>query len=227
MNAKIDMEEIYAIQRGMQSNFTNTPLEGKIVKYLDKEFIVFPTVFHPSEDSKALVQHLIRTNKFKDKKVLDLCTGSGVIAIYAAIYGAESVVALDINPEAIRATKENAQRYNVSKIIEAKVSDMYSSLDPSDRFDVITMNPPFTPHEASNYVEQTMWDNNFQVHHDFFKKLNNYLAYNEHAHITQSSFGAVNEMKEMADQAGFNCLLVGKNYVDELRTFYAFQLSRK
>lgn len=218
-----EMQRIYSIQQEMQEKFRNTPREGKSVVYMGKEFVVYPTVFWPSQDSIALVQSLeIKPGD----RVLDLCTGSGVIAIFSALYGAKKVVALDINPEAIRCTRENARRHNLESVIDARVSDMFSALGPDERFDVITMNPPFTPHRAKDYAEMTVWDERLKVHRTFFKEAGNYLAKDGRMYISHSNFGAIDEMKQMASDAGFTVQLVNKRPIDELRTFYAFRLER-
>ena len=227
MLSKEKMEEIYEIHREMQNKFKATNPKGELITYLEKEFIVYPSVFHPSLDSMALVQSF---NISKGDKVLDLCTGSGVIAIFSALKGASKVIALDINPQAIKCVKENAKRHNVEEIIDAKVSDMFSALENPEKylnmFDVITINPPFTPHIAKTYEERTMWDQDLNVHKVFFRNLDKYLAKNGRAYISHAAFGAVDEMKEMAIKADFKVTLLSKKKIDDIRTFFAFELTR-
>jgi len=219
------MQEIYRIQAGMFDKFRAVPTEGKIVDYLGKPFIVYPGVFWPHEDSKALVQNY-KINP--GEEVLDVCTGSGVIAIYSAWKGARKVVALDINPEAVRTARENVHRYGLDNVVEVRESDVFSALKPGEQFDVITMNSPFTDHAEvkKDYVEKTIWDQDLHVHRTFFQGLDKVLKQNGRVYLSQANFGAVNEMKVLAEQAGYSVQEIGRNVVDDIRTFYAFELRK-
>ena len=77
---------------------------------------------------------------FDGCNVLDLCTGSGAIAIAIQKETNANVVAVDVSKEALEVAKENAE--NNSAVIEFKASDMFSEI--SDRkFDIIVSNPPY------------------------------------------------------------------------------------
>lgn len=220
------MQKIYAIQRQMHQKFRDIPAHGRIVEYLGRDFVVYPGVFWPHEDSKALVRNYV-INPGED--VCDVCTGSGVIAIHSAWRGARRVVALDINPNAIKATRENACKYGVGDVVDERLSDVFSALRPREQFDVITMNSPFTNHreEQGDYAERTIWDQDLHVHKSFFEGLPRFLKPNGRAYVAQANFAAVKEMRDMASEAGFSVKQIGKNIVDDLRTFYAFELRRK
>lgn len=86
---------------------------------------------------------------FRNAKVLDIGTGNGVIALYAAKLGASNVVATDINPSAIRDTLENAKRLKLVTPIDARTvpandHSAYSVIANNEKFDVILANPPYT-----------------------------------------------------------------------------------
>lgn len=101
---------------------------------------VHPTVFHPKNylSSKVLAQHILGMN-LEGKRVLDCGTGTGVLAIAAAKRGA-IVTAVDINDLALEATKENAERNDVT--LRILHSDWFSALG-EEKFDLIVANPPF------------------------------------------------------------------------------------
>lgn len=215
-------EKIYPLQRELHDKYRDTSF-GETVQYKDLELVVSTGVFHPWNDSRPLVD---KYHINPGDKVLDVCTGAGTIAIDAALKGAGSVVALDINPEAIRCAKENARRYGFESVIDARVSDMFSALKPGEMYDVITMNPPFTKHSTSDFAERTVWDEDLKVHRAFFKNVKKYLKKDGRVYISQAEFGAVEEMKEMAIEAGFVVRQIGKYEADEDRVFYAFELTR-
>jgi release factor glutamine methyltransferase len=220
------MQKVYEIQRGLFQKFREGPLTGQMVLYLGKEFKVYPTVFWPSEDSKALVKNYVVN---PNDEVLDVCTGSGVIACYSAWKGASRVVALDINPNAIKSTEENAKRYGLENVVEARLSDVFGAVKPGERFDVVTMNSPLTEHkrEVKDVAEVTCWDAELHVATSFFEGLGSVLKPNGRAYITQASFGAIENVRKLAEQNGYTIQEIGKNVVDDLRTFYAFELKRK
>ena len=80
--------------------------------------------------------------------VLDLCTGSGCLAIIAAdIFEAAQVDAVDISPDALAVAKRNIADYQLGQRVTAVQSDLYAEL-PSKRYDVILCNPPYVTDES-------------------------------------------------------------------------------
>ena len=74
--------------------------------------------------------------------VLDVGSGSGVLAVAAALLGAQRVVAVDTDPEAVRATAENAARNGVGGTVEGRLGHLAEAVpeDDSGRFDVVVVN---------------------------------------------------------------------------------------
>jgi len=101
------------------------------------------TVYTPREDS-FLLRDYVRELDLKGKKVLDIGTGTGLIAIEAAKKGAD-VVAVDINTEAIDYAKEQARKENLEDKIDFIESDLFENVE--DNFDFILFNPPYLPGE--------------------------------------------------------------------------------
>ncbi len=86
--------------------------------------------------------------------VLDMGTGSGILAIAAARSGAHRVVAVDINPVAVQCALRNAARYNLAHRVEARVGDLFNAVQ-GERFDVILCNPPYfrgVPENVADYA---------------------------------------------------------------------------
>lgn len=77
------------------------------------------------------------------RRILDLCTGSGCLAILAArAFRAAQVDAVDISPPALAVAKKNVARYRVGRRVRVKRSDLFSAL-AGDRYDLILSNPPY------------------------------------------------------------------------------------
>ncbi|MBE5737337.1 MAG: peptide chain release factor N(5)-glutamine methyltransferase [Clostridiales bacterium] len=96
-------------------------------------------VLIPRPETEILVENALK-NINKDSKVLDLCTGSGAIAIAVAKESGASVVAVDISQDAITLASENAKLNGVD--VEFIVSNMFENIS-EQKFDVIISNPPY------------------------------------------------------------------------------------
>ena len=112
-------------------------------EFMNLNFYVDENVLIPQPDTETLVEEVI--NEYKEKKceILDLCTGSGAIAISLAKYINESnIVASDISMKALQIAKLNAEKNLVRKKIEFIESDMFDKIYKED-FDIIVSNPPY------------------------------------------------------------------------------------
>src|SRR3989344_1317443 len=99
MLTKEQLDKITGRQKEMHEKFRNVPDSGQNVEYLGKKFIVCRNVFWPFDDSKPLVENYkINHGEY----VLDVCTGSGIIAVFSAYKGAKRVVALDSSLDAVK-----------------------------------------------------------------------------------------------------------------------------
>lgn len=80
--------------------------------------------------------------------VLDMCTGSGCLAIMAAdIFHSAQVDAVDVSPDALAVAKRNIADYRLDKRVTPVQSDLYAGL-PSRRYDIILCNPPYVTDES-------------------------------------------------------------------------------
>ncbi len=82
------------------------------------------------------------TGLIPGRRVLDLCTGSGFVAIAAAEMGCASVTAFDICPHAMRCSRDNAQLAGVQ--VDVREGSWVEALEHAP-FDVVVANPPYVP----------------------------------------------------------------------------------
>lgn len=129
---------------------THYPLEYIIGKqeFMGLTFKVNENVLIPRQDTEILVESVLEVSK--GKKVLDMCTGSGCIAISIAKLGAASkVTAVDISEGALEVATENAaQNEVVVDFIESNLFEQVSGI-----FDIIVSNPPYI---ESHVIETLM-----------------------------------------------------------------------
>lgn len=211
-------------QKNRQKLFKSVPAGGKVIQYLGKEFVVYPNTFWPFSDS----QPLVRSFRVKrGESVLDVGTGSGVIAVFACYRGAGKVTAVDINPAAVKSARHNSERHGFGEIMTVKHSNLFENLG-DEQFDVITANLPFRNKAAHDVVAQSQWDTDFQTNTRFFREVGRHLKQGGRIYFAHASFGAVEEVRKLAKAAGFTVramasLSIGKN---EPKQFFAFVMRR-
>ena len=117
-----------------------------------------PGVFAPISDSRFLADVLREQTLPPRATVLDLCTGSGILAITAAKRGARSVAAVDTSRRAVLTTRLNARLNGVK--VKAARGDLFEPLG-DQRFDAIVSNPPYVPAESDELPQKGLeraWD---------------------------------------------------------------------
>ena len=121
----------------------------------DLPVVVLPQVFNPKlfRSGEFLVQELGRDGLLQPaKRVLDLGTGSGAGAVTAARAGCQ-VVAVDINPAAVRCTRINALLNEVEERVDARQGDLFEPV-AGQRFDLVLFNPPYYRGIPSDPLDQ-------------------------------------------------------------------------
>lgn len=111
-------------------------------EFFGRKFVVNNDVLIPRPETEALVEVIC---DMKPARLLDVGTGSGVIAVSAALELPETeVVALDISPEALGVAQENAKRLGAARISFLR-SDLLEGLEEArlESFDVIAANLPY------------------------------------------------------------------------------------
>jgi release factor glutamine methyltransferase len=104
--------------------------------------VTLPGVFRPHSDTWLLATCLRGQPLPPAASVLDLCTGSGALAVAAARRGAGRVTAIDVSRRAVVAARMNARLNGVR--IRALRGDLFAPVT-GERFDVIVSNPPYVP----------------------------------------------------------------------------------
>ncbi len=107
-------------------------------------------VLIPRQDTEILVEEVLKIAK-KEDKILDLCTGSGIIGIsLAKNLLSDNIIAVDISDTALKVSRLNAENQNVN--IKYIKSDLFENID--DKFDIIVSNPPYIESEVINTLSE-------------------------------------------------------------------------
>lgn len=129
------------------------------------EFFVSPAVLIPRPESEFLLEHCLSTvqqqrNKSdQPQRILDLCTGSGVIAVVLAKeFPGSKVIASDFSQQALATARKNISRHNLEKRIHLLCADLLTAFPCTPIFDLIVSNPPYIKAADINELEPEVRD---------------------------------------------------------------------
>jgi release factor glutamine methyltransferase len=114
-------------------------------EFYGHEFRVDARVLVPRPDTEALVETALTRSRHVAlaMRALDLCTGSGCVAVSLALERPTSLVmATDRSEDALAVAKDNALRLGAYRVA-FRQGDLYAAVPPACRFDVVTANPPY------------------------------------------------------------------------------------
>lgn len=173
------------------NNYITRLINGEPIQYIigkqefmGIEFNVNKDVLIPQPDTEILVEETIKIAKeYKKPKVLDLCTGSGAIAVSIKKYVPEAeVFASDISIKALQIAKIN----NVDNNINFIESNLFENIN--NEFDIIVSNPPYIRTEKIKSLSQEVQNeplialdggqDGLDFYRDIIKQAHNYLKSN-------------------------------------------------
>ncbi len=173
-------------------------------EFMKMNFYVNENVLIPRPDTEVLVEEVIEiARKINAKKILDLCTGSGAIAVSLAKYIDNSqITAIDISEEALTIAERNARNNNVEKQIVFLPSNLWEEI-PQEKYDIIVSNPPYIKREIVRNLAQEVqkepiialdggWDGL-----DFYRKI-------------------IHQADEFLKYGGYLCLEIGYDQKDDV-----------
>lgn len=137
---KLKSSEIDKINKLAAQRLTGKPLCYVLgnCDFYGYEIKVDERVLIPRPETEELVSEVLKVAS-RDKTVLDLCTGSGAIALVISKKSGAKVVATDISDGALEVAKENFKLFDAD--IKTELIDLYGDID--DKFDIIVSNPPY------------------------------------------------------------------------------------
>jgi len=122
--------------------------------FMTYRFEVNPAVLIPRVETEELIEWVIQKESRRSRRFLDLCTGSGVIAIALACLNPDAaIVASDISEQALDVAQRNARAHRVSDRITFRRSDFLEGLDDLiGGLEVVVCNPPYVGEDARHRV---------------------------------------------------------------------------
>jgi release factor glutamine methyltransferase len=145
-------EPLTDIQRAVMRDLTQRRAKSEPVAYLvghreffSLDFRVTPDVLIPRPDTETLVVELLDAAKaVESPRILDLGTGSGCIAVAAAVnLRSERITATDVSEAALTIARQNAETHAVTDRIRFLHGDLFTPLPDGEQFEVIASNAPY------------------------------------------------------------------------------------
>jgi len=113
------------------------------------DFQVTPAVLIPRPETEFLLEHTLSTlDRVRPRRgprhILDLCTGSGVIAVVLALeFAGAAITAVDCSRQALQVARKNIVCHGLAERIDLVCADLLTSFRPALCFDLIVTNPPY------------------------------------------------------------------------------------
>ena len=122
-------------------------------EFMKMDFYVNENVLIPRPDTEILVEEVINiASKINNQKILDLCTGSGAIAIsLSKKFPDAEIIGADISEKALEVAQKNAK--NLDANVKFIKSNLFENI-PKTKFDIIVSNPPYIKKEDIQYLSE-------------------------------------------------------------------------
>ncbi|MBQ9743211.1 MAG: peptide chain release factor N(5)-glutamine methyltransferase [Ruminococcus sp.] len=148
----VSEEDAHTIIERTQRRISGEPLQYIIGywEFFGRKFYVGEGVLIPRDDTEVVIrstfEHLDNIYRHRPVKILDLCSGSGIIAITLKLrYPKAQVTAVEISPDALMYLRKNADSNNAEIHIIHDDIFHYADSIPEQEYDLIISNPPYIP----------------------------------------------------------------------------------
>lgn len=180
-------------------------------------------IYSPSEDSYLLLKHIknYAKSKNRDLKILDMGTGSGLLAEEAMKYS-DGVLAVDINPEAVEHVKK--------KGIKAIKSDLFFKV--KGNFDLILFNPPYLPEYYDDNLEEdqasqritTGGKYGYEIIEKFFSQVKKHLEKDGKILIVFSNLTGKGKVDELIKKNSFKFKQIDYEKLEMFEELYVYEI---
>lgn len=216
---------------GAQTKYKPRPIKSYLRDYRlgfelpDIELCIMDGVYPPKLDSLLLAKHLLEVVR-KGDKVLDAGTGSGILAVLAAIKGA-IVTATDVDERSVECAKHNASLNSAA--LSVHIGDLFEPIQES--FDIIASNMPSLPtppnEQHDEYVSRNIdggWDGRKYLD-PLIEQASRFLKKPGCLLVIHSNFANSEKTKEKLENLGFELMIeryefpLGKESVNRVKYF--------
>lgn len=183
----------------------------KKIFYKQYVFVIYDEVYEPAEDTFLIAQNLPSSSEVE---VLDVGTGCGILAIIAA-EKAKHVVAIDVNPYAVKCARKNTKLNRVEYEIEVLQGNLFDPLKIGARFDLILFNAPYLPSEKG---EEKSWidkawsggETGRTIIDSFIHKVTDHLTEEGRIQLVQSTLSNIDKTLVQLRKRGLSAKIIAE-----------------
>jgi release factor glutamine methyltransferase len=183
-------------------------------------------VYEPAEDTFLFAENL----RVRDGAIVaDIGTGCGILGILASKKAAK-VIAIDVNPYAVRCAKQNAKLANVAEKMLFIQGSLFEPLSPKQLFDTILFNAPYLPSnetEGSQWIDRA-WAGGFsgrKVIDEFISQASKHISSNCEILLMQSTLANAEATIKRFRKQGFKTDIVAKEDLPFFETILLIRAS--
>ncbi len=159
----LESEELSAFKKSIQRRRGGEPSAYILGKreFFGRDFIVNRHVLIPRPDTEILLEEALERTAHRDLsgRALDLCTGSGCVAIsFALARRTWQVTGTDLSEDALSVARRNAEKLGAVWGVRFLPGDLFAALDAAEKFELITANPPYIPRQEVAELEPSVRD---------------------------------------------------------------------
>jgi len=200
-------------------------LAWESVDGLPKQLAVFDHVFWEPDDTSTFRKMLRDKNFVRNKSVLEIGTGSGLVSLCCLHADAAQVVATDINPWAVRNASYNSgvfkfdARLNI-RLVSQKHPDAWAVIGDDERYDVIFSNPPRELRKAESVVDFAFYDPGFNLMTSFLDGLPDHLNPGGRTFLAYGCVEAIRKLQQESKARNFECLIRDDRMLEDLPNLF-------
>lgn len=172
------------------------------VDVFGQPILVLPEVMSPKYDWAGYFMIESLPEYLAGRSVLEIGSGTGLVAVHALLRGAERVVAVDINPNAVLNTKLNFERINAGNRAEAIQSDVFENV--SGQFNLVVFNAPYHGCEANDMLERGVADPGYRSLRRFLSEVDRHRSPNSAILLGCSESGDLVLIDRLVGEAGLS-----------------------
>jgi methylase of polypeptide subunit release factors len=193
----------------------------QFVEDLAANVAVFETVFWDPRDTVSLRNRIMHTSLVKDKAVLEIGTGSGLLSLCCLRSGAARVTATDVNRAAIDNAAYNAGLLGFDNRLDLRLVSLddpgaFSVVGDSEKFDVIISNPPWEDGQPTSIDKYALYDEGFLLMRSLFRGMSDHLKPDGKVLLAYGCVEAIKTAQRLADEHGFEIDVLDDRDLDSL-----------
>lgn len=183
------------------------------IEDLPRPLAQFETVFWDPRDTPSLRRLLRQTPAVQGKRVLEIGTGTGLLALCSLQAGAVHAVATDINPNAVRNARFNGEmlgftsKLDVRQVAQAQPG-AYAVIRTDEQFDVIISNPPWVNRVPQRIDEFALYDASFNLMRTLLDGLPKHLRAGGRALLAYGCVDGIKTLRAECAKRGYAIRLV-------------------